>query len=130
MPAKKLKDGTTVPQKQNGGRPKKDLQQTVSKQVYKLAKIGATLNEIADFLSVDVNTVRRNYKAELVKGKADVRLRLRKAQLQAAIEDRQPTMLVWLGKNMLGQSDMGVLDEDELLDDVEFSLDDSSSISI
>ena len=111
------------------GRPKKDLQQPIKDQVYKLAKIGATLNEIADFLAVDVNTVRRNYKAELIKGKADVKLRLRKAQLAAAIEDRQPTMLVWLGKQMLNQTDNGTFEEDELLSDVDFELDDNDDVS-
>lgn len=108
------------------GRPKKDLQQPVKDQVIKLAKLGATLNEIADYLGVDVNTVRRRYKAEIVKGKAEMKQRLRKAQLQAAIEDRNPTMLVWLGKQYLNQTDNGTFEEEELLDDVEFEVDDES----
>ena len=94
-----------------------------AEDVYKLARIGCTLNEIADFHNCDVNTIRRRFKKELVKGKADVKLRLRKAQLAAAIEDRQPTMLVWLGKQMLNQTDNGTFEEDELLDDVDFGLD-------
>ncbi len=101
------------------GRPKAKIK---AEDVYKLAKIGATLNEIADFHKVDVNTIRRRFKNEVTKGKADIRLSLRRAQFKAAIAGN-PTMLIWLGKQLLNQSDNGTFEEDELLDDVEFELD-------
>jgi hypothetical protein len=102
------------------GRPKAKIN---GKDVYKLARIGCNLNEIADFHDVDPITIKRRFNKELLKGKADVKMRLRKAQLQAALEDRQPTMLVWLGKQMLNQTDNGTFEEDELLDDIDFGLD-------
>ena len=127
MPDKKLKDGTTVPQKQNGGAKKKNLDVIPSQEsVTKLASYGCTLNEIADFHNVDVNTIRRRFKLELKVGKVDVKIRLRKAQLKLAIEGQNATMQIWLGKQMLNQTDNGTFEEDELLDDVDFTLDDSS----
>ena len=97
-----------------------------AEDVSKLASYGCTLNEIADFHNVDVNTIRRRFKADMTKGKADVKIRLRKAQLKTALEDRNPTMLIWLGKQMLNQSDQGTFEEDELLSDVDFELDDNN----
>jgi hypothetical protein len=37
---------------------------------------------------------------------------LRRAQWQAAVTDKNPTMLVWLGKQLLGQQDSMVLTAD------------------
>jgi len=108
------------PVKNKGGRPKANIKH---KDVEKLASYGCTLNEIADYFSVDVNTIRRRFKKDVTKGKVGVKIRLRKAQLATAIEDKNPTMQIWLGKNMLNQSDTGTFEEDELLDDVEFELD-------
>ena len=101
------------------GRPKANIK---GADVYKLASIGCNLNEIADFYDVDVNTIRRRFKKQLTKGKANLKLRLRRAQFKKAIAGN-PTMLIWLGKQMLNQSDDGSFEEDELLDDVEFELD-------
>lgn len=106
--------------KRGPGRPKAKIN---SKDVYKLASMGCTLNEIADFHDVDVNTIRRRFKTHLIKGKANLKLRLRKAQLEKAIDLHDSTMLIWLGKQMLNQTDNGTFEEDELIDDVEYELD-------
>jgi hypothetical protein len=37
---------------------------------------------------------------------------LRRAQWQAAVSDKNPTMLVWLGKQLLGQQDSLTLTAD------------------
>ena len=108
--------------KKGAGRPKAKIK---AADVYELARIGCTLNEIADFHDVDVNTIRRRFKKEIVKGKSNLKQRLRKAQISTAIEGKNPTMLIWLGKQMLNQTDNGTFEEDELLDDVEFQLDDN-----
>lgn len=110
-----------MPEKKTKGRPKAKVD---AAEVRKLASYGCTLNEIADFFGVSTDTIRRRFREDVSKGKVDVKIRLRKAQLKAAIEDRNPTMLVWLGKNMLSQSDNGFLEEDELVGEVEFDLDD------
>lgn len=90
--------------------------------VYKLAQMGCTLNEIADFHLVDVNTIRRRFKKELLKGKADLKQRLRKAQINYALKGNA-TLLIWLGKQLLNQTDEGSFDTEELVDDVTFELD-------
>lgn len=109
--------------KRGPGRPKAKIK---GEDVYKLASIGCTLNEIADFHSVDVNTIRRRFKKELVKGKANLKLRLRKSQLTKGVEKLDTTMLIWLGKQMLNQTDNGTFDDEELVDSVDFELDDSA----
>src|ERR1035441_2914064 len=53
-------------------------------QVRKLAEIGATATEIADFFEVDRATVHRRFAAEISKGRAQLHMRLRRLQLRAA----------------------------------------------
>ena len=76
-------------------------------EVYKLASLGCTNQEIADWFEVNWNTMDYNFKDYIQKGRAQLKQRLRMAQLQAALAGN-PTMLVWLGKNILGQTDTPV----------------------
>lgn len=89
-----------------GGRPRVVLDETA---IEGMASIGATNEEIADFLGCHVDTLRDNYSKILVKARANIRLRLRRAQIQSAIGTAgvppNPTMLIWLGKQLLRQSD-------------------------
>jgi hypothetical protein len=39
----------------------------------------------------------------LDEGRSKIRATLRKTQLELAIQDKNPTMLIWLGKQLLGQ---------------------------
>lgn len=103
-----------------GGRPKKQVD---AEKVYKAASYGCTYKEIGDILGVSSDTIKRRFRKEVELGKAHLKQRLRKAQISLALEGNA-TMLIWLGKNMLNQSDNGTFEEDELLDDVEFDLDD------
>src|SRR5664280_261677 len=73
-------------------------------QVQKLAEIGASSNEIADFFEVDRATIHRRFAAEISKGKAQLHMRLRKLQLRTA-ERGSAAMLIWLGKTMLRQGE-------------------------
>jgi AraC-like DNA-binding protein len=115
---------TIMPAKKTKGRPPIKIDPI---EVRKLASYGCNLNEIADFFGVSTDTIRRRFREDVSKGKVDVKIRLRKAQLKAAIEDRNPTMLVWLGKNMLNQSDHGAIEEDELIESIDFGIDDGES---
>jgi hypothetical protein len=63
-----------------------------------------SLREIAAHHNCDESTIRARFPAELRKGRAAGQSRLRDRQMEAAL-DGQPTMLVWLGKQYLGQSD-------------------------
>ena len=84
-------------------RPPKDIRYYAA-QVRKLAEIGATANEIADFFEVDRATIHRRFAAEIVKGRAVLHNRLRRLQLRAA-ERGSAAMLIWLGKTMLRQGE-------------------------
>jgi hypothetical protein len=74
------------------------------KDVERLAQMGCKDSEIADWFGVDENTLRYNFSVELLKGKLALSQSLRQAQIRLAMSGNA-TMLIWLGKNILGQSD-------------------------
>lgn len=90
------------------GRPPKELDK---KQFEKLCALQATLDEIAGFFDCDVNTVevwcKRVYGvnfSDVFKSKsAQGKLSLRRFQFKLA--EKNAAMAIFLGKNMLGQTD-------------------------
>ena len=84
-------------------RPKKIIDYAA---VEKLAKMQSTQEEIASFLGLSVDTLQRDkkfcgiYKAAMDEGRSS----LRRMQWKAA-NDGNTTMLVWLGKQYLRQTD-------------------------
>jgi hypothetical protein len=74
------------------------------KDVERLAQMGCKDSEIAEWFGVDENTLRYNFSVELLKGKLALNQSLRQAQIRLALSGNA-TMLIWLGKNILGQSD-------------------------
>jgi hypothetical protein len=74
------------------------------KDVERLAQMGCKDSEIAEWFGVDENTLRYNFSVELLKGKLQLSQSLRQAQIRLAMSGNA-TMLIWLGKNILGQSD-------------------------
>jgi len=77
---------------------------SVEKQVEKLASFGLTNKEIADALGYDENTLKRNFEIFLIKGKANLKQRLKNKQIQVALGGNV-SMLIWLGKQYLDQKD-------------------------
>ena len=73
-------------------------------QVKKLAIIGASNREMGDWFGCDGDTIGRRFADVIAKAKASTYARLRKKQLDMAL-DGDRTMLVWLGKQMLKQTD-------------------------
>jgi hypothetical protein len=78
-------------------------------EVEKLASIGATQSEMAHWFGVSISTIekrlrRKLYRGVVEKGKARLAISLRRKQVQLA-EEGNPTMLIWLGKQVLGQRD-------------------------
>ena len=78
-------------------------------EVEKLGQIGATQAEIAAFFGVSVPTIERRfqkpeYRAAFDRGFANLKLSLRRTQVKQA-DSGNTTMLIWLGKNLLGQRD-------------------------
>lgn len=78
----------------------------------KLATLHATGQEMADFVGFSRNTLRERclrdtgmeWSAWQEKHRSMGKLSLRRAQFRLA-EDGNATMQIWLGKNLLGQSD-------------------------
>lgn len=73
--------------------------------VERLAAIGTTNDELGFVLGVSQMTVTNNFKEQLERGRANMRTALRKAQFESAVNDKNTTMLIWLGKNYLGQKE-------------------------
>lgn len=80
-------------------------------EVEHLASLGCTDMEIAKYFGVTDHSLRRHFAAFLVKGRHNLKLSLRQAQLRTAL-DGNVVMLIWLGKNILQQSDSGLSNED------------------
>lgn len=83
------------------GRPRIEID---SEQVRKLAQMHCTTREIAAFFDVSVDTIDRNYAEQINKGRQQGKIRLRDQQLKCA-EKGNVAMLIFLGKQYLGQSD-------------------------
>jgi hypothetical protein len=112
-------DQNIPPKKKTGNKPKQLVEATYTgievgrgenkrvidpKEVQKLASIGMKNSEIAEYLAIDDSTLNYNFKQYLTKGRHDLKVSLRRAQLSLALSGNA-TLLIWLGKNILGQSD-------------------------
>ncbi len=82
-------------------RPKKDIEPW---QVYKLARIGCTDVEIGVILGCSQDTLTRRFAEFLRKGREKMHMSLRRMQYRAA-QQGNVTMMIWLGKQYLKQSD-------------------------
>jgi hypothetical protein len=95
--------------KNKGGRPKKSIDFDA---LEKLCNIQCTAEEIASYFEISVDTLDRHIKERFGIGFAEYfaqnrgkgKISLRRAQFQSAISGNT-TMLVWLGKNWLSQTD-------------------------
>lgn len=74
------------------------------KEVERFASWGCKNNEIAILLNCSADTIANRFSAELQKGRENLKMSLRRWQLEAA-KKGNVTMLIWLGKQMLGQTD-------------------------
>jgi AraC-like DNA-binding protein len=73
-------------------------------QVRKLAGLGCTNEEIASFVGCSHDTLTRRFKQELEDGRAQGKASLRRKQWETAMSGNV-TMLIWLGKQYLAQTD-------------------------
>lgn len=105
------------PAKKRGPKPKQLTEKTVlglpvgrdktivvPEEVYKLAAIGCKDIEIADWFGIKEDAVRRNFATELERGRAAVKISLRRAMLTNACQNMNPAVQIFLAKNMLGMS--------------------------
>ena len=82
-------------------RPRKEID---PKLVQDLAAIGCKTTDISRIVGVSVDTLDRRFAAEIEKGRSNLRTSLRRWQLEAA-KKGNVAMLIWLGKQILQQSD-------------------------
>lgn len=92
------------------GRPKKRIDR---RQVERLARIHCTLPEMAAVLGCSQDTIERNFAESIKKGREEGRRSLRRMQFAAA-QKGNVSMLIWLGKQLLGQRDRLEMSNEEL----------------
>ena len=73
-------------------------------QVEQLASFGCSNTEIASFFGCSKDLISKSYSTNIAKGKDKVKIILRKYQWTAA-KNGNVAMLIWLGKQYLGQAD-------------------------
>lgn len=91
------------------GRPRKEIDE---KQLQKLASMLCTMEEMGAFFDCSVDTLERNFADTIKKGRNLGKMSLRRMQFEKA-QSGNTTMLIWLGKQILGQKDRIETSEDE-----------------
>lgn len=115
MPVTKGKN--PKPEKRPFKRPEAEIDE---KAFNALCKIQCTLEEISAVLGVDKKTLILWCKKEHGKTFSDLykdrrafgKMSLRRLQWKTA-EEGNPTMQIWLGRNWLGQSEDGIIDQED-----------------
>lgn len=99
------------------GRPRKQLNEN---QIFELASIHCTDNEMAAVLDCDVDTLRDNYSAIIQKGRETGKMSLRRAQFKIALSNDKNAlgMLIWLGKQLLEQHEKSTISLENVTDKV------------
>ncbi len=95
--------------KSKGGRPRKQID---TELLHKLASIHCTMKEMVDIMGVSEDTLKRRFSGIIDKGKAEGKMRLRRKQIEVAMQGNA-VMLIWLGKQMLGQAETPVQEDDK-----------------
>lgn len=81
-------------------------------QVLKLAQLGCKAPDIAKFFNCSDDTIRNKYRHIIEKGFENLKVSLRRAQIQLALSGNA-SLLIFLGKQYLGQRDI-VIEDNEL----------------
>lgn len=99
---KRTSQGKISKQGKGGGpKPKYGIEED---RVYYLASIGCSQTDIAKFYGCSPDLIQKSYSESFAKGNEEGKQRLRILQWKAA-EEGSASMLIWLGKQYLGQSD-------------------------
>lgn len=99
-----------LPKRRRGRTKVKDIDPEL---VFKLASMHCTLREIAKICDVDQETIRRHFGEQIEQAKAFGARSLRRAQWDKAISGSD-RMLIFLGKNLLGQEETPTNGDDNL----------------
>ena len=82
-------------------------------EVQKLAALGCTNRDIANFFGVEESNISRHFAAELTKGREELKISLRRAMLNNACKNMNAAVQIFLAKNLLGMSDTPVNTDDK-----------------
>jgi len=74
-------------------------------QVRKLAALNCSYADMAKFFGVKENTFRDNFRKEVEKSRETLKHRLMEAMITNAVDKLNPTVQIWLSKNLLGFQD-------------------------
>lgn len=77
-------------------------------QVRKLAALHLSYRDMAEFFGVKENTFRDNFRYEVERYRQVTKQRLMEAMLTNALEKMNPTVQIWLSKNLLGFTDQPI----------------------
>lgn len=83
------------------GRPEIPIDENL---VEKLANIMCTMEEIAHVVGCSVDTLERRFAETIKQGRSKGKMTLRRWQWQAC-EKGNPALLIWMGKQHLGQAE-------------------------
>ena len=93
-------------------------------QVEKLSSFGCTNIEIGSFFGCSPDLLEKSYSEFLTKGRDKGKIRLRQLQWKLAEGDAthppNATMLIWLGKQILGQTDKSEIELSRPIEDIDF----------
>lgn len=76
----------------------------VPEDIYKLAALGCTDQEIATWFDIEYSTLRYNFSETIAKGRQDLKAALRGAMIKNAMNGNA-ALQIFLAKNFLGMSD-------------------------
>jgi hypothetical protein len=80
-------------------------------EVEDLAAIGCTNRDIANWYGINEDTLVYSFKHNLVKGRENLKISLRRAMLKNACVNLNAAVQIFLAKNMLGMSDNGMVND-------------------
>ena len=95
-------------------RPKLEIDEEL---VSRLASIHCTMEEIASICNCSVDTLERRFAETIKVAKDKGRSSLRRYQWEGA-QKGNPAMLIWLGKQLLGQKDVSRIEVEAIPDEV------------
>lgn len=102
QPEQKNEEIKVVSIKRGRGRPKLSL---CEQDVEDLAGVGLTAPEIAAIVGSSQDTVERNFAESLKRGRENCKASIKRTQFDVGVNGKNVTMLIWLGKQYLGQTD-------------------------
>lgn len=74
-------------------------------EVQKLAALGCTNRDIANFFGVAEDNIQRHFADFITKGREELKITLRRAMLNNACKNNSAAVQIFLAKNILGMSD-------------------------